>query len=107
MNALQPTPLHVPGSRPPALAVDPDLRLLVPADDVASPELSIVVPALNEQLTIGEFVDWCKEGLRKAKVAGEILIVDSSTDSTAEIALSNGARVLNTPNQWLRPADLH
>ena len=25
------------------------------------PEFSIVVPALNEELTIGTFVDWCKE----------------------------------------------
>ncbi len=82
-------------------AVDPELRLAVPAEDVASPELSIVVPALNEELTIGEFVDWCKEGLRKAKVVGEVLIVDSSTDSTAEIALSKGARVLKTPKRGL------
>ena len=27
------------------------------------PELSIVIPALNEELTIGDFVDWCQEGL--------------------------------------------
>ncbi|HEV3189840.1 MAG TPA: glycosyltransferase family 2 protein [Polyangiaceae bacterium] len=102
MNALQPNALHVPESWPsPALAVDPEVRLHVPADDVASPELSIVVPALNEELTIGEFVEWCKEGLRKAKVVGEVLIVDSSTDSTAEIALSKGARVLKTPKRGL------
>ena len=102
MNALQPNALHVPESWPnPPPAVDPEVRLHVPADDVASPELSIVVPALNEELTIGEFVEWCKEGLKKARIVGEVLIVDSSTDSTAEIALSKGARVLKTPKRGL------
>ena len=39
-------------------------------------------------LTIGEFVDWCHQGLGDAGVSGEILIVDSSTDRTAEIAVA-------------------
>ena len=41
---------------------DPDVELLIPEDDVADPELSIVVPAVNEELTIAEFVDWCQAG---------------------------------------------
>jgi glycosyltransferase involved in cell wall biosynthesis len=82
-------------------ATDPALSLLVPEDDVAEPEISIVIPALNEQLTIGEFIDWAKEGLRKAGVRGEILIVDSSTDKTSEIALARGARVLRAPKRGL------
>ena len=82
-------------------ARDPELHLLVPEDDVAQPEMSIVVPALNEQLTIGEFIDWCKEGLEKAKISGEILIIDSSTDKTAEIAVARGARVLTSPKRGL------
>jgi glycosyltransferase involved in cell wall biosynthesis len=64
-------------------------------------ELSIVIPSLNEELTIGEFVDWCKEGLADAGVRGQILIVDSSTDKTAEIALQRGAEVLQTPPRGL------
>lgn len=80
---------------------DPKIELRIPADDVADPELAIVVPALNEALTIGEFVDWCKEGIAKANVRGEILIVDSSTDATPEIALAKGARVLRTPKRGL------
>jgi glycosyltransferase involved in cell wall biosynthesis len=78
-----------------------ELELLVPDGDVADPELSIVVPALNESLTIGDFIDWCKEGLAKAGVVGEILIVDSSTDGTADIALARGARVLRSPKRGL------
>lgn len=76
-------------------------RLLVPERDVPSPELSIVIPALNEQLTIGLFVDWCMEGLEAAGVQGEVLIVDSSTDQTPQIAVSRGARVLKVPKRGL------
>ena len=85
----------------PIMTADPEIELLLPADDVADPEFSIVIPALNEQLTIGDFIDWCKEGLAKAGVVGEILIVDSSTDRTREIALAKGARVLATPKRGL------
>ena len=86
---------------PEAPRVDPDLQLFLPEHDVEDPELSIVIPALNEQLTIGDFIDWCKDGLAKAGVLGEILIVDSSTDKTREIALSKGARVLAAPKRGL------
>ena len=64
-----------------------DVVLLVPENDIENPELSIVVPALNEEITIGRFVDWCKQGIAAAGVAGEILIIDSSTDRTPDIAL--------------------
>jgi glycosyltransferase involved in cell wall biosynthesis len=63
--------------------------------------LSIVVPCLNEELTIGEFVDWCFEGLRAAEVEGEVLIVDSSDDRSPEIAAAHGARVLRVPRLGL------
>jgi glycosyltransferase involved in cell wall biosynthesis len=64
-------------------------------------ELSIVVPALNEEITVGEFVDWCKEGLERAGVNGQILIIDSSTDDTAKIVLEHGGEVLRTPKRGL------
>src|SRR5438445_6746140 len=76
-------------------------EVLVPADDLADPELSVVVPALDEQLTVGNLVDWCMEGLAAAGVAGEVLIVDSSDGQTAEIALAHGARVLRVPRRGL------
>lgn len=76
--------------------------LLLPKDEPAGmPELSIVIPALNEEITIDEFVAWCKEGLQKAEINGEILIIDSSTDKTAERAVAGGARVLKTPRRGL------
>lgn len=64
-------------------------------------DLSIVIPALNEEVTIGEFVAWCREGLEKAGVRGQILIVDSSTDRTPAIALAGGAEVLRVPKRGL------
>jgi len=64
-------------------------------------ELSIVVPALNEEITVGEFIEWCKEGLERAGVVGQVLIIDSSTDDTAKIALEHGGEVLRTPKRGL------
>jgi len=80
---------------------DPTVRLLLPDDDVAEPEVSIVIPALNEETTVGDFVDWCREGLAHAGVNGEVVIVDSGDDRTTELALEHGARVLRTPRRGL------
>lgn len=75
---------------------------LVPPGTVLAPvQLSIVVPALNEAITVGEFVDWCHAGLRDAGVTGQILIVDSSTDDTPAIVLAHGGEVLRTPKRGL------
>src|SRR5438477_1175192 len=86
---------------PASAGSDPEVQLHLAAKDVEHPEFSVVIPALNEELTIGEFVDWCLEGFAKAGVAGEVLIIDSGTDRTAEIALQKGARVLKTPKRGL------
>ncbi len=81
------------------LAAGPEL--LIPVDDESDPEVSIVIPAVDEELTICDFVEWCKDGLTAADVRGEILIVDSSTDRTPELAQRTGARVLRTPKRGL------
>jgi glycosyltransferase involved in cell wall biosynthesis len=82
-----------------ALSADPQAKPV--GEDPAAPLVSIVVPCLNEQVTIGEFVDWCKQGLADAGVTGEILIVDSSTDRSPEIAQEHGATVLTVPKRGL------
>jgi glycosyltransferase involved in cell wall biosynthesis len=85
------------------------IELLIPSHEVntdPNPEISIVVPALNEEITIGEFVDWCWHGLKLAGVSGEVIIVDSSNDRTPDIALTKGARVLRTPKNGLGQAYL-
>ncbi len=68
--------------------------------------VSIVAPCLNEELVVGEFVDWCMEGLAKANVSGEVLIIDSSTDRSAEIAEAHGAKVVRVPKHGLGHAYL-
>lgn len=76
-------------------------HLIPPGTEPGPVDLSIVVPALNEEITVGEFVEWCKEGLERAGVRGQILIVDSSTDRTPEIVLAHGGEVLRTPKRGL------
>lgn len=83
------------------LAGPSEVRHIIPDNASQDVELSIVVPALNEQITVGEFVDWCKEGLERAGVKGQILIIDSSTDDTARIVLEHGGEVLLTPKRGL------
>lgn len=102
------TDVGTPAATRPAPAPGADGRpteielLCPPGDDPhARVELSIVVPALDEELTISEFVAWCKQGLQDAGVEGEILIVDSSADHTPELALAAGARVLRVPKRGL------
>jgi glycosyltransferase involved in cell wall biosynthesis len=75
--------------------------LVPPETSPGDVELSIVVPALNEEVTVGEFVDWCKDGLKRSGVRGQILIVDSSSDDTARIVLEHGGEVLRTQKRGL------
>ena len=60
-------------------------HLIPPGAEAGPVDVSIVVPSLNEEITVGEFVDWCRQGLERAGVRGQVLIVDSSADKTPEI----------------------
>jgi glycosyltransferase involved in cell wall biosynthesis len=89
--------VHTVGTAPPG-----GIEHLVPDNaPLDAVDLSIVVPALNEEITVGEFIEWCKEGLQRAGLKGQILIVDSSTDATARIVLDHGGEVLRTPKRGL------
>ena len=83
------------------LAVDPDVRLFLPADDIESPEVSIVIPALNEQLTIADFVAWCREGLRGPVPWARSSSSTAPPTAPRELALAGGARVLKAPKRGL------
>ena len=54
-----------------ATASQSDPQLLLPEEDVDEPELTIRIPAVNEELTVGDFVAWCHEGIREVGVVGE------------------------------------
>ena len=57
------------------------------------PKLSVVIPTLNEELSIGKVLDSLEKNLKG--IDKEILIVDGlSTDKTVEISKEKGARVL-------------
>jgi glycosyltransferase involved in cell wall biosynthesis len=68
---------------------------------VDDPEISVVVPAMNEHISIGRFISWCKQGIQEIPERAEIIIIDSSTDETPQIALAAGVRVLSTPKRGL------
>ena len=61
-------------------------------------EVSIILPALNEENSIGQAVSAIHEILRPLAVIYEIIVVDTdSVDKTADIARQGGARVINEP----------
>lgn len=72
-----------------------------PRKNFKKPSVTILIPTLNEEITILKFVDWVKQGLQKASINGEILIVDSSTDRTPYLAWESGVRVLRLPRNGL------
>lgn len=63
-----------------------------PSDPI---EVSIVLPCLNEERTVGRCVGQARSFLASEKVNGEVLVVDNgSTDCSLEIAESSGAVVI-------------
>lgn len=88
------------------VASAPDVELRVPLQDEVKPTVTVLIPALNECLTVVQTVEWCLEGFRRAGLSGEVIIVDSSDDGTAELALEAGARVLRVPRRGLGRAYL-
>ncbi|WP_018635876.1 glycosyltransferase family 2 protein [Parafrankia elaeagni] len=62
---------------------------------VGWPEVSVVMPCLNEAGSVGICVGKALAGLSAAGVAGEVVVVDNgSTDGSAAIATAAGARVV-------------
>ena len=60
------------------------------------PELSIVIPCLNEESAIAEVVGWAWEGIEHSGRSGEVIVVDNgSTDRSVELATEAGARVVH------------
>jgi glycosyltransferase involved in cell wall biosynthesis len=62
------------------------------------PEVSVVIPSMNEEKTIGICIEKVNKVFRQYKIDGEIIVADNSTDRTPEIARSLGARVV-TPDR--------
>lgn len=59
-------------------------------------ELTILMPCLNEEKTLEICIKKAQHFLRENAINGEVLIANNgSTDNSEEIALKNGARVIN------------
>ena len=70
------------------------------APATAPPEITVVLPCLNEEGAVGGCIDLVKEVIDHQRLSAEILVVDNaSTDRTAEIALAHGARVVHQPKR--------
>jgi glycosyltransferase involved in cell wall biosynthesis len=62
---------------------------------VPGPEISVVVPCLNEEDAVGAVVDQAWQGIRDSGRTGEVIVVDNaSTDRSAEVAAERGAIVV-------------
>jgi len=73
-------------------------RSRAPLDD--SPELSVVIPCLNEAGTIERCVQRTRAILDEARLSGEIIVADNgSDDDSAELAAAAGARVVREPRR--------
>ena len=71
-----------------------DQNLLV-THQTSSPEVSVVIPCLNEAETLEVVIREAREGLDRGGIAGEILVADNgSTDGSQELARRSGARVV-------------
>ena len=61
-----------------------------------SPEISVVIPCLNESQSIGECVDNALASFKAMGISGEVVVADNgSTDGSIEIARQHGARVVH------------
>ena len=65
-----------------------------------TPQISVVIPCLNEEEAVGRVVEQALEGIRRSGRAGEVIVVDNaSTDRSAEVAAAHGARVVSEPRR--------
>jgi len=69
--------------------------MMARATKQASIELSIVLPCLNEERTVGTCVTKAKTFLKQNNIRGEVIVADNgSIDRSSEIADSKGAHVI-------------
>jgi glycosyltransferase involved in cell wall biosynthesis len=81
--------------------------LLKLRDDEA-PDISVVMPCLNESRSVGLCVEKAWAGIRASGLRGEVIVADNgSTDGSVEVARAKGAQVVYQPapgygNAYLR-----
>ncbi|NYZ79114.1 glycosyltransferase, partial [Candidatus Micrarchaeota archaeon] len=48
--------------------------------------VSVVIPTMNEEATIGECIKKAKEVFKEMNLKGEVIVADNSSDNTPRIA---------------------
>src|SRR6476620_1694259 len=65
---------------------------------IDAPFVSVVMPCLNEEQSIGACIEKIRRTFTAANITGEIIVCDNgSTDRSAEIAESMSVRVVRQP----------
>ena len=68
-------------------------------DDPHGPVISVVLPGLNESVTVAASVQAAHLGVARTGLSGEVLVVDNgSTDDSAALVEAAGASVVHEPN---------
>ncbi len=63
-------------------------------------KITVLLPCLNEEKTVGSCIYSAKDALKKIGMIGEIIVIDNgSTDRSAEEARNAGAKVIIEPNK--------
>ena len=65
---------------------------------MAEPDLTILMPCLNEAETLATCIGKARGFLERTGISGEVVVADNgSTDGSREIAMAAGARVVDVP----------
>lgn len=66
------------------------------ANEESVPEVSIVMPCLNEADTLAACIEKALRALRESQIAGEVIVADNgSTDGSQAIATRLGVRLVH------------
>jgi glycosyltransferase involved in cell wall biosynthesis len=68
--------------------------MTIMTDAAPEVEVSVILPALDEERTIGECISKIQKVFSENSISGEIIIADSSQDRTGSVAASLGAQVV-------------
>ena len=64
------------------------------------PQISVVIPCLNEEEAVGTVVELAWAGIERSGRTGEVIVVDNgSTDASASVARAAGATVVHEPRR--------
>jgi hypothetical protein len=66
----------------------------------SEPQISVLIPCLNEEEAVGSVVDQAFAGIERSGRSGEVIVIDNgSTDASAEVAAAHGALVVTEPRR--------